>query len=428
MKYFILLILNIFSTLIYSQTDENWQIQVPNGTLKGTLLMPKLNQPKVILLIAGSGPTDRNGNNATMQNNGLKMLAEALAKQNIASLRIDKRGIGQSKINNFKESDISFDDFINDAIKWIDTLKQTQKFSQIWVAGHSQGSLVGMIAAKRANADGFISLAGAGSNIGDVIKEQLKYSVKPIRDFAYKAIDSLQMGKRVTNVPPLLYSLFRPSIQSFWISWMKYNPQTEIHRLQIPVLIINGTTDLQVSVEEAKKLHKANPLSKLVIIEGMNHILKKAPKERVANLKTYAQQDLPLRQELVPAIINFMQISNDGFNAFYDYPAIFLYHNGKLIREFKQPNGGDVKNLEYLRIENTKKGFNLIFQWGGFNYGHTNIFIFKIKKKQIFLVRINTKIYDNRNDKTTKYSNKIKPILLRDLSLKQIYNDLSLTM
>jgi pimeloyl-ACP methyl ester carboxylesterase len=306
MKNLTILFLILISTTTYSQTEEDWQLQLPEGVLKGTLLMPELSQPKVVLIIAGSGPTDRDGNNTVAKNNSLKMLAEALANKNIASLRIDKRGIGQSKMKSFKETDISFDDFINDAVKWIDTLKQTQKFGQIWVAGHSQGSLVGMIVAKRAKADGFISLAGAGSNIGDVIKQQLAHSAKPIKDFAYKAIDSLQMGKKISNVPPLLFSLFRPSIQPFWITWMQYNPQKEIKKLQIPVLIINGTTDLQVSVEEAKKLHKANPLSKLVIIEGMNHILKKAPKERVANLKTYAQPDLPLHQELLPTVINFI--------------------------------------------------------------------------------------------------------------------------
>ena len=428
MKNIIIVVILLISNTFFGQTSEEWRLTLPSGTLQGTLLTPKAKKPKVVLLIPGSGPTDRNGNSATMQNNSLKMLAENLAKHQIATLRIDKRSIAQSKIKNFNESEVSFDDFINDAVKWIDTLKQTHRFSEIWVAGHSQGSLVGMIAAKRANATGFISLAGAGSNIGDVIKEQLKYSAKPIRDFAYKALDSLQAGKRISKVPPLLYSLFRPSIQPFWISWMKYNPTEEIQKLKIPVLIINGTTDLQVSVDEAYKLHNANPVNKIVIIDGMNHILKKAPKERQANLKTYADPDLPLHSKLVPAIVNFMKITDEEFHTFYNYPFIYLYHNGKLLRQFEQANGEEVKNLEYKGITKSKKGFNLTFQWGGFNYSHLNTFIFKTKKKQLFLVCIETKIYENMTDKTTKHTNKIKPILLKDISLKKIYSDRSLTL
>jgi len=307
MKIFLSVIFLLISSISIGQNENNWQIKLPNGTLNGTLLMPKTETKTVVLLLPGSGPTDRNGNNPSAKNNSLKMLAQALANNNIASLRVDKRTIGASKFNNLDESKISFDDFVNDAIKWVDTLKQTKKFNKIWIAGHSQGSLVGIIAASKTNTFGFISLAGAGNNIADVIKKQLNKSAKPIKQAAYQILDSLKAGKQVKKVSPILYSLFRPSIQPFWISWMKYKPKNEIQKLQIPILIINGTTDLQVSVDEAKILHQANINSKLIIIDGMNHVLKSAPKNRTANLKTYAQPNLPLHKNLMPIIVDFIQ-------------------------------------------------------------------------------------------------------------------------
>ena len=306
MKRILLAFVILFSFTLVAQTQEAWQVTLPNGILKGTLLMPDISNPNVVLIIAGSGPTDRDGNNPMAKNNSLKMLAEALAKHNIASLRVDKRGIAASKMNNFKESDYNFNDFVSDAVRWIDTLQQTKRFKSIFVLGHSQGSLVAMLAVQKTKVAGYISLAGAGNPISEVLKEQLSKSVKPVRTHAYQIIDSLAVGKTVDNVFPLLYSLFHPSIQPFWISWMHYNPQVEIKKLRIPILLVNGTTDLQVSVAQAKLLYVAQPASKLVVIKGMNHILKPAVLQRMPNLATYSNPDLPLHKELATVITDFI--------------------------------------------------------------------------------------------------------------------------
>ena len=93
----------LFSLLLYlglsnlMAQEEAVVLQTPTGDIYGTLLTPERNNNlPVVLLIAGSGPTDRNGNNPLMTNNSLKMLAELLAKNGIASLRYDKRGISAS--------------------------------------------------------------------------------------------------------------------------------------------------------------------------------------------------------------------------------------------------------------------------------------------------------------------------------------------
>ena len=277
------------------------------GNIHGTLLLPTKKPIPIALLIAGSGPTDRNGNNPQMKNNSLKMLSEGLLKENIATLRYDKRGIGESKEAGIDESKLRFEDYINDAVGWITMLKQDDRFSKIIVIGHSEGSLIGMIAANKGKADAYISIAGSGKSTGNLIKEQLKAQPQQIIDLAYPIIDSLSNGKTVDNIPPFLFSLFRPSIQSYMISWMKYDPVLEIKNLTIPTLILQGSTDIQVSMEDARLLSNANDNSELKIINGMNHIFKEVESDLEINLSTYNNPNLPIIIELQESIIGFIR-------------------------------------------------------------------------------------------------------------------------
>lgn len=283
-------------------------LHTPTGDIQGTLLIPpSKGKIPVALLIAGSGPTNRNGNNPMMKNNALKMLAEALYKNGIASLRYDKRGIGASKQAGLMESKLRFGQYINDAEGWADQLKQNRKFKSIVVIGHSQGSLIGMIVAQNPAVDKFISLEGAGEPINVVLRRQLESQPEQVKNLALPILDSLENGHKVKNVPPMLYTLFRPSIQSYWMSWFSYHPQKEVAKLHKPVLIVQGTTDIQVSQTDAENLKKADPSAKLLIIKGMNHILKNAPANRQENIKTYYEPDLPLNKELVAGVVKFIK-------------------------------------------------------------------------------------------------------------------------
>ena len=163
-----------------------------------------------------------------------------------------------------------------------------------------------MIAAAREHADGYISIAGAGRSADVVVKEQLAAQPDPIKQACYSIIDSLVAGKTVSEVNPMLNSLFRPSIQPYLISWFKYDPQKEIKKLNVPILILQGSTDIQVSTEDARLLGKAAPGSKVSIIEGMNHIMKNAIQERQANIATYSDPLLPLNATLVNGIMEFI--------------------------------------------------------------------------------------------------------------------------
>lgn len=282
-------------------------LETKTGKIRGTLLFPKSNAPvPVVLIISGSGPTDRDGNNPVMKNNSLKMLAEELLKNNIASLRYDKRGIAESKDAAKEEKNMSFDDLVNDAAEWIKLLKADKKYSKVIVAGHSEGSLIGMIAAKQGGADAFVSIAGAGHPADEILKEQLKTQPESLRNICYPMLDSLKKGKTIDSVPKMLYALFRPSVQPYMISWFKYDPRAELKKLTIPILILQGTTDLQVSEGDAQALFNANNKSEYHLIKGMNHILKAAEEDRDKNIATYSNPDLPLKPELVINIVNFI--------------------------------------------------------------------------------------------------------------------------
>ena len=285
--------------------DQKITLKTATGEIFGTLSTPaKFHKIPVALIIAGSGPTDRDGNNPVMKNNSLKMLAAELTKNGIATLRYDKRGIAESKASVKSEADLRFDDYVNDAKGWIQLLKADKRFSKVIVIGHSEGSLLGMIAA--VNADKFISIAGAGQSADKILKEQLSSQAKEVQDLCFPIIDSLKNGKTVDNINPMLFSLFRPSVQPYMISWFKYDPQIEIKKLSIPTLIIQGTNDIQVSVEDARRLSKANPGAKLVMIDKMNHIFKLVDGDRQKNITTYNDSSLPIADELSKSIIGFI--------------------------------------------------------------------------------------------------------------------------
>ncbi|MGB0523682.1 MAG: alpha/beta hydrolase [Flammeovirgaceae bacterium] len=304
-----LLIVSLFQ-LGFGQSDTVL-LNTDVGSLSGTLLLPEKLESKcpVALIIAGSGPTDRDGNNPLIngKNNSLKMLAEGLVEGGVASLRYDKRGLGLSQGAAIAEADLRFDHFVDDAKAWITLLKNDDRFSEVIVMGHSEGSLIGMIAAKEAQADRYVSLAGAGQPADKILREQFSMQSEFIKNEATAVLDSLVIGKTKPDVNPLLFSIFRPAIQPYLISWMQKDPQKIIKSLSIPVLIVQGTTDIQVGEGEAKLLKAANPSAELLLIEGMSHILKAGPKDRMANYATYGDPSLALKSELLPGILHFIK-------------------------------------------------------------------------------------------------------------------------
>lgn len=290
---------------------ETLTVPVKDGDLTVALQKSSNKPSPVVLIIAGSGPTDKDGNSAIAgKNNSLKMLAEGLAQEGIASVRYDKRGIGDNASLLKKEEDISIDQYVDDAVQIIHALSANQAFSSVHIIGHSEGSLIGMLAAQKTNVESFVSIAGAGRTADTLLLEQLSGQLTPaLTTETNMILAALKKGEQVQHVSPELQALFRPSVQPYMMSWLKYNPATELQHVKGRVLLIQGTTDIQVNATDAEALKQGNEKAELLYMEGMNHILKSAPEDRTKNLATYADPTLPLHPKLLPAIYKF--IAND---------------------------------------------------------------------------------------------------------------------
>ena len=297
-----------FSTT-FSQSVDTIQIKVPDLTLEGTLLIPDSEEiGPLALLISGSGPTDRDGNQKALKNNSLKYLAEGLLDEGIASFRYDKRSCYPEYIRNIKEEDVSFDDFVNDTKAWIDHFKNDQRFSEIIIIGHSQGSLIGILASQNeSRITKMISLCGPGKSIGSSLIRQLTDNGLKEIEKVTKLIESLEAGNTSEDYPPYLANLFRPSLQPFLISWMKYHPGEEVKKLSQDLLVIHGTTDSQISLDESEALALAKEGSQMIILENMNHVLKEVEDNFFKNRQAYTNPDLAIHPELIKTISSFIK-------------------------------------------------------------------------------------------------------------------------
>jgi len=292
---------------VNAQSIDTILLKIDGVSIHSVLTQPmaKGNIPLAVF-IAGSGPTDLNGNQPMMKNNNLKLLSEALVNKNLATLRFDKRGVAKSADPNFAESQMTIDRYANDVVALINQMK-TKGFKDIYIIGHSEGSLLGLIALQKINVKGFISVAGAGFPADEIIKKQLKPQLPPdYFSLVTGIIDSLKNDQRVINVPEQMNALFRPSVQPYLISWFNYSPTELISKIACPILIVQGDKDIQVTTEDAQLLSKAAKNDKLIIIKNMNHIFKTISGDVQENYASYTNPDLPVDQELSKVIADFI--------------------------------------------------------------------------------------------------------------------------
>lgn len=264
---------------------------------------------RAVFIISGSGPTDRDGNTvgAFGKNNSLKYLSVSLNKAGFTTLRVDKRGVAASANAAVKESDLRFSTYVDDAKHWVNYLKK-QGYTDVTLVGHSEGALVATQAALSKPVKRLVCIAGAGRPAPDVLREQLKSKVpEPLYVYSDEVITSLTKGEEVANIHLTVYSLFRPSVQPYLISWFQIDPAKAIAKVQKPVLIIQGSTDIQTSVSDARLLHAAAKDSELLIVGGMNHVLKQVEGSLSEQLPSYSNSKLPLHPELVPNLIRFLE-------------------------------------------------------------------------------------------------------------------------
>lgn len=231
--------------------------------LAGTLVVPRgvAERVPIAVIIAGSGPTDRNGNSVMgIRPNSYAQLAWRLAEQGIATLRYDKRGMPGTQ-GTFDITRMTLDDFAADARAAAESLARDPRFSRVVLVGHSEGASLALIA----------------------------------------------------DVPPQLAMLFLPVNQTFLRSLAAFDPPAAIRAVRQPVLIVQGETDLQVSVADAERLHAARPDARLVVIAEANHVLKHvADRTMEGQMGTYRDPTVPITPDAVAAIADWIRALGAG--------------------------------------------------------------------------------------------------------------------
>jgi fermentation-respiration switch protein FrsA (DUF1100 family) len=303
--------LSLFTGLVQATVLQRpVSLDTGSGELYGSLLLPKSDAPvPVVLIISGSGPTDRDGNNPDGgRNDSLKRLAWVLAKHNVASVRYDKRGVAASLAATPDERNLTLDAYVADAVAWGQKLKADPRFGNLILLGHSEGALIASLAAPTVDAAAVISVSGSARPIDQVLRQQLSYRLPPplvLR--SNQLLDSLKAGHVDDDVPPQLQVIFRPSVQPYLITLFRQDPAAAFAKLKMPALIIQGSNDIQVGVGDAQMLKAAKPDAELALIEGMNHVMRIVPIDIKRQMASYKDPQLPLAAELGAHILSFIE-------------------------------------------------------------------------------------------------------------------------
>ena len=286
------------------------------GNISATIDMPDAGSDTAVLIVAGSGPTDRNGNSgAGLNTYSYKMLGETLAHSGYAVMRYDKRGIGGSPIPAEDVPNLVFEDYIDDARVCAKFLR-AEGFERVIVAGHSEGGLIALqLAAEEACClDGVVLLCAPGYNMAEILNFQLSQQLVPaymgLMVKSTAIINSLKAGRMVAqeDIPAELMSLFHPTVQPFIISNMRYEPTELAAKCRVPMFIVSGGRDIQVSVSNGERLHGTNPAAEHRMFENMTHVLKDADtSDRMMQVMSiYTNANLAITEALAPAIVEFI--------------------------------------------------------------------------------------------------------------------------
>ncbi len=304
-----------------SAGEREIEVPGPEGPLKGVLTQPATpTRPPVVLVIPGSGPTDRDGNNSYgIKAAPYRLLARALERRGIATLRIDKRGLFSSRAAIADANAVRLSDYVDDVGAWTTALRREAGAECVWLLGHSEGGLIALLAANQMSGlCGLLLVATPGRPMGDILREQLGRDPAnaPLLAQAMWAIEALEAGREVddADLHPALRPLFAKPVQGFLIDLLARDPADLAARLSLPMLIVQGRRDLQVGEVDAARLKAARPGPHLVFIDDMNHVLKPVPPTggRQANLAAYADPDLPLADGLAGALADFIDASRSA--------------------------------------------------------------------------------------------------------------------
>ena len=296
----------VLGTTGYAQEKEYNETNIKvNKFVRGTLITPYSDSlVPLVIFVMDAGEVNRDGNDRLSRNDTFKKLAITLAKRGISTFRYDKRLLAMDNLG-IQIGDLSSTDFVEDTQAIVAYFHKNKSYSKIILAGHGQGALVAMKAVNE-NVDGYISIAGNGQSIDKIIITQLEEQAPGLDKSAARAFAELKVKGRASNYDPALSSIFAYDVQPFMRTWMQLDPSAVLNTLSIPILILQGDKDLQVSTEQALLLKEAQPNAEIHILENMNHILRKIKGGRIANHKSYNEHWIPLMPEAVEVLVSFV--------------------------------------------------------------------------------------------------------------------------
>ncbi|MAD97220.1 MAG: alpha/beta hydrolase [Flavobacteriaceae bacterium] len=295
-----------FSTICLAQvTTEDVKINNDEIELPGTLTFTSTKVP-LLIWVHGSGNVDRNGNQAGLNvgANYIQQFREAINQKGLAFYSFDKRTANARNMPIIRDKGIVFQDFVSDVKETINYFKKDNRFSEIVLIGHSQGSLVAMLASE--DADKYVSIAGPAETIDKTIIRQVSGQSAELAELCKSYFIELESTGEIADVDPRLLSLFAKPNQPFFASWMELNPVDEIKKIDQPILLINGDQDLQVPVNDLKQLHESKPKATMVVIKDMNHVLKTV-KNQTENYTSYQSPKFKISEELINTIERFVK-------------------------------------------------------------------------------------------------------------------------
>lgn len=313
----VILSLSYFLKFINSSRLPSAEVgtKISSGNLNGLLLDAGEKSP-VVIIVPGSGPTDLNGNSPLgVSANTYKHLAYSLLDKGISTVRVDKRGMFSSS-NAGDPNSVSVEIYANDYIRWSYSVREQLKRDSVYLLGHSEGALmVSAAAAKDSTAlSGLILISGVGRPMDIVVLEQLEQQITDfeVLNRAKNILAELKSGRKVDveGLHPTLQVLFAPLTQDYIISILKYTPYQLVKSIDVDMLVIHGTNDLQVSTVDAEMLGTAGN-ARLLFLEGVNHVLKKSAKNRKKNLRTYRKPNIPVSRTLINGVVSFINECSD---------------------------------------------------------------------------------------------------------------------
>ena len=314
---------------------ESVEVRFDNGpiTLGGTLVIPEGAGPfPVAVLISGSGQQDRD--ESIMGHKPFLVLADWLARQGVATLRYDDRGVGESGGNPIGATSA---DFAEDALAAVVFLADDERFSTIGLIGHSEGGLIAPMVAAQADVAFTVLLAGPGVPGAEVLAKQTEDLMRAegasrsavdwrvgwgteVIALAASDMDSADVAAQIrgvmeaaaADVPPGFEQLvsdaaIEETVAAFTDPWLRYflayNPQPALEALAIPVLALIGDLDLQVSAElNIPALEAAlagNSDATVTELDGLNHLFQTATTGAVSEYGQIEETFAPEAMELV---------------------------------------------------------------------------------------------------------------------------------